>query len=410
MPILDQNLRGDAQYQHLAGRLRPVFERIAADALGREQHRTVSKSQFGWLKDAGFGRLRIPNEHGGLGSRLSDVLLLASELAEVDPNLAHVWRSQYAFIEDRINASDDPGAAVILRRLAGGEVVGGGWSERSTPLDALPATSLTPADGGGYTVTGEKYYSTGSIYADWITVLAKKPDEELVVALVNVHQPGVDVHNDWDGFGQQITGSGTVTYRDAHVANEQVIPYTARFRYQAQYYQAFLNAVVVGIGRAVLRDGIAALRNRGRSHPSNVAAVAREDPQLLQVIGDVASRIYAADAAFLESVRLIDLAIDEQARASGGDRVAAALEASWNAVAAAQLVITRNVLDAATLVLDALGSSGTSTATSLDRHWRNARTIASHNPRVTRARDLGNALVNGVAAPTPADERRGEPR
>ena len=31
----------------------------------------------------------------------------------------------------------------------------------------------------------------------------------------------------------------------------------------------------------------------------------------------------------------------------------------------------------------------------LDRHWRNARTLASHNPRVYKARILGDWLING---------------
>jgi alkylation response protein AidB-like acyl-CoA dehydrogenase len=33
----------------------------------------------------------------------------------------------------------------------------------------------------------------------------------------------------------------------------------------------------------------------------------------------------------------------------------------------------------------------------LDRHWRNARTVASHNPVIYKARNIGNWLVNGEA-------------
>jgi alkylation response protein AidB-like acyl-CoA dehydrogenase len=59
-------------------------------------------------------------------------------------------------------------------------------------------------------------------------------------------------------------------------------------------------------------------------------------------------------------------------------------------------VITDAVLDAATLVFDALGASGTSESIGLDRHWRNARTLSSHNPRVFRHRMVGDLLVNGA--------------
>jgi hypothetical protein len=41
-----------------------------------------------------------------------------------------------------------------------------------------------------------------------------------------------------------------------------------------------------------------------------------------------------------------------------------------------------------------------SRAAGLDRHWRNARTVASHNPWVYKARIVGDWSVNGTA-PTP---------
>ncbi len=65
------------------------------------------------------------------------------------------------------------------------------------------------------------------------------------------------------------------------------------------------------------------------------------------------------------------------------------------AVTQAQLVIIAAALHATTTVFDALGASGVSEQRGLDRHWRNARTLASHNPRVYKARILGDWLING---------------
>ena len=62
----------------------------------------------------------------------------------------------------------------------------------------------------------------------------------------------------------------------------------------------------------------------------------------------------------------------------------------------AQLVVIEAALQAATTIFDALGASGVSQSRALDRHWRNARTLASHNPRVYKARVLGDWLVNGT--------------
>ena len=65
------------------------------------------------------------------------------------------------------------------------------------------------------------------------------------------------------------------------------------------------------------------------------------------------------------------------------------------AVAQAQLVIIAAALQAPREVFDALGASGVSEELALDRHWRNARTLASHNPRVYKARIIGDWLING---------------
>jgi alkylation response protein AidB-like acyl-CoA dehydrogenase len=62
----------------------------------------------------------------------------------------------------------------------------------------------------------------------------------------------------------------------------------------------------------------------------------------------------------------------------------------------AQIVIIDAALEATTIVFDALGASGTHENLRLDRHWRNARTLASHNPRIYKERIIGDWAVNGA--------------
>jgi alkylation response protein AidB-like acyl-CoA dehydrogenase len=57
------------------------------------------------------------------------------------------------------------------------------------------------------------------------------------------------------------------------------------------------------------------------------------------------------------------------------------------------------VLEATTGLFDALGASAVKEGLGLDRYWRNARTIASHNPRIYRDRIVGAFAVNGTAPP-----------
>jgi alkylation response protein AidB-like acyl-CoA dehydrogenase len=70
----------------------------------------------------------------------------------------------------------------------------------------------------------------------------------------------------------------------------------------------------------------------------------------------------------------------------------------WSAVAVyeAQLTTTDEALAAATVLFDALGSSALDLSLALDWHWRNARAITSHNPRVYKERLVGAWHLNGT--------------
>jgi len=57
-------------------------------------------------------------------------------------------------------------------------------------------------------------------------------------------------------------------------------------------------------------------------------------------------------------------------------------------------------------MFDALGASATFRSKALDRHWRNARALSYHNPRVYKERVVGDFAVNG--APPPLTWRIGQ--
>jgi alkylation response protein AidB-like acyl-CoA dehydrogenase len=132
------------------------------------------------------------------------------------------------------------------------------------------------------------------------------------------------------------------------------------------------------------------------------------DNELVQaVIGRLASTAHAARAIVSASAAELDhvLARHLAGLATDADFVQAELN-----VFKAQQTILPLVLDATTELFEVGGASATSTSISLDRHWRNARTIASHNPAIHRRRALGDYYLNGVAPswgkPSPrADDR-----
>lgn len=239
-------------------------------------------------------------------------------------------------------------------------------------------------------MTGTKFYATGSLYADWLDVLGRGDDGELLTALVRADGPGVTLVDDWDGFGQRTTASGTARYERVRAERGDVFPAAERFAYQGHFYQIAMLSVLTGITRAALRDGSAALIGRKRNYPQGLTAVPSDDAQLLAVIGEVSADAFAAEAALAKAGEALD-------RIAGDDDGARRrLIAAEVAVSQAQLVIIAAALRTTTTIFDALGASGVSEERGLDRHWRNARTLASHNPRVYKARILGDHLINGT--------------
>ncbi|BBY76458.1 acyl-CoA dehydrogenase [Mycolicibacterium parafortuitum] len=381
-----------ADLADLQDRFQPVFDKVAEGNVERERRRVLPHEQVRLLNDAGFGKLRIPLDHGGFGASLEQTFLLLADLGAADSNVAHIWRNHLAFVEDRLNAPVSDTNDTWITRLLDGEFVGGGWTEANNVTLANMTTTVTARD-DHWVVTGSKYYATGSLYADWLDVIGRDGDGELLTALVRRTDPGVTLVDDWQGFGQRTTASGSARYDGVRAERGNVFPAAERFSYQPHFYQIAMLSVLTGITRAALRDGSTALADRKRNYPQGLAAKPTDDVQLLQVIGDVSADAFAARAALGLSARSLD---DIVAGRIGGDETRARqrLIGAEVAVTQAQLVIIGAALRATTNIFDALGASGVSEDIALDRHWRNARTLASHNPRVYKARILGDWLIN----------------
>jgi alkylation response protein AidB-like acyl-CoA dehydrogenase len=391
----------EVDYETLANRFRPIFARIAEGASAREQDHQLPFEEIRELTKAGFGALRVPVSDGGFGASLPQLFRLLTELAAADSNIPQALRGHFAFAEDRL-VSTGAQRAVWLERFAKGEIAGNSWTEVGAVKIGDVITKVSPdpkSTTGGFRINGTKYYSTGSIFADWIDTFAQRTDNDVkVIAVVDAHQPGVAHADDWDGFGQRTTGSGTSTFTDAVVEAENVIDFDTRFKYQTAFYQAVLLAVLAGSIKAAEREIATEVRNRTRIFSHGNADSFAADPQILQVVGQVSARAYAAEATLERAARALQGAyegafldnLEEEERLND----LAELE-----TAQAQVILTELSTRATSDIFDAVAASGTSTKKNLDRHWRNARTAASHNPWVFKARIVGDFAVNGTTPP-----------
>lgn len=378
----------------LAARFRPVFARIAEGAAARERGRILPFEPIAWLRDAGFGLLRVPAVYGGLGITMTQLIRLLIELGEADSNLPQALRGHMVFVEGRRRTTDVRSREHWFRVITGGAIIGNAQAERG-PETGTTATLTSNAD-GSYALTGTKFYSTGTIFADWVLTAAKLDTGELVSVVVSTTVDGVERRDDWDGFGQRMTGSGTTVFDGAHVDALNVIHLSDDEAHShgsiAALFQTVLLAALAGIGRAVLRDAVAFVQPRTRAFNVPGASSPRNDPLVQRVVGRLSSLAFSAEALVLAVATRLD-AIDE-AREGGHDTLELHTAAQIAAFQAQQVVLP-TVLEAATVLFEVGGASATSSSLALDRHWRNARTISSHNPASQREQALGAYELNG---------------
>lgn len=383
----------------LRERFGPVFAAIRDGAVDRELasatpgDRPLPHDEVRALADAGFGRLRVPEDRGGFGVTLVELAHLVSDLAAVDSNIAHLWRGHFGYTELVLLRPDSASRDEWLDRIVGGAIVGNATSERTGTTLADISTTVTASDAGALRLDGTKYYSTGTLYADWIYLAADR-DGERVTFAVDARAPGVTGIDDWDGFGQRLTASGTTVFDGVPVDPSVVSAYRdAPLSHIQAFYQLYLLAVLAGIGQAVSDDAVAFVRPRTRTYIHANAATPGEDPQILAVIGRLSAGAFTARSLVVAAAGLLDEVVATNEPGVGVDH--ALLDAAENAVYQAQVEIGPRVLRAASELFEVGGASAADRTRALDRHWRNARVVASHNPAVYKERLVGEYVLHG---------------
>jgi alkylation response protein AidB-like acyl-CoA dehydrogenase len=380
----------------LQARFAPVFEQIAAGAVQREASRSLAFQEVEALQQAGFGALRVPVEYGGSGVSIHQLFDLLIGLGAADSNLSQAFRPHLAFVEEqRLNAlQGDARARTWLARAVEGKFFGNAVTEQGEGAAQRYKTAVTRTS-DGWRLNGEKFYSTGSLYADYIAVAADR-DGERVRVLVPADAPGLTQTDDWDGFGQRLTASGHSRYADVAVREEDIAAggYGSAGRtWGTAYLQLVLLASLAGIARRVEQDAVAWVRERTRTFSHAPAALPKNDPLVQETIGKLSAAAFGTRAAVLAVADTLDEAID------AGGSVPELLDRAERAAAQAQEVVIAQTLDASTRFFEVGGASLAGGAHANDRHWRNARTLATHNPLAYKLRALGANLLNGDPLP-----------
>jgi len=390
------------EHSHLSPDLDALLSAISEGASDRERERTLPFLQIDLIRKARLGVLRLAAEAGGAGSSIRELFEIVIRLGEADANVAHILRNHFSVVERLVRQPRTDQHREWQKAVADGAIIGLAATELETPKvgDVRPNTTLTP-DGDDYLLNGTKYYSTGTLYSDYVLVRTADSAGVNAAALIPVNREGIELIDDWDGLGQRLTATGTTHFRQVRVKRQEVvfdapdagygIPYSNTFA------QLFLTAINAGIARAILRDATALVQSRKRTFYYAPSEAPTDDPLLQQTVGQIASGAFAAETVVLAAAEALDIATDAF---DAGD--ANAVEAAhWAALlsAKAKIVADEFTIRGGSLLFDVGGASATKKVTNFDRHWRNARTLSSHNPTTYKARSIGQYEISGTPLP-----------
>lgn len=392
-----QILRTDSQARSVA---EVVARQIGERAGDRDRDRRLPVAEVDLLSTSGLMGMTVPRQYGGAQVSVATLAEVFRLLARADSSIAQIPQSHLVFLDalHRLGAAGQQ--AFYFGRALAGDRFANAQTERSGKDVTDDRTVLVRDAAGGYRLTGEKFYCTGSLFAQWLVVRAVLADtpggpggRPKALAYIPVDAAGVTVQDDWDGMGQRTTGSGTVRLVDVAVDDGQVVPMAGLFDGPTTYgarAQVLHAAIDVGLARGGLDAAVEAVRVARPWFESGVDSAA-QDPLLLQQAGDLEVTTRAAEALLREAADLIDAAENDP----NADTAAAASIAT----AVAKVSGARAALATTAALFELGGTRAASDRLNLSRYWRDARTHTLHDPVRWKVQHIGRWTLVGTQPP-----------
>lgn len=357
----------------------------------RDQNRILPTEQIIQFSQKGLGGIRVPQQYGGAFVSNKTLAHVFRILSKADANVGQIPQNQFGLLNFiNITGSDAQKQFIYTEVLAGKRIANGGPEKNAKDTKAIQ-TTLT-LQNGQYLLNGEKFYSTGTSFADWLAIRALHPDGYTVLTIIDRHAAGVEVINDWNGFGQRTTASGTVKLHNviadpALFFDERIIADTPNVR--GAYSQLLQVAIDVGIAEAAFDDTLSSVR---KARPVIDAGVekASEEHYTLQEVGKLNILLDAAILLLDEAAEYLD-ELDQVTEISAEQAARASI-----LVAEAKIYANDAALHISEKLLELGGSRASLSQHNLDQHWRNARVHTLHDPVRWKFHAIGDYYLNGT--------------
>jgi alkylation response protein AidB-like acyl-CoA dehydrogenase len=242
-------------------------------------------------------------------------------------------------------------------------------------------------------INGEKFYCTGSLFAHRIPTLVVDEQDQQFLAFVPRDNEGLTLIDDWSGFGQRTTGSGTVKFNSVQVLEEDVVRFDTAYSQptiSGPFAQLLHASIETGIARAAFEETLNRVR-QARPWIDSGVDQATDDPLTKFELGRIVADVRASEVLLKQAARSIDAAKP----APTAENVA---KASLD-VAKVRAHSSETALKASSKLIELAGSRGSQREDGLDRFWRNARVHTLHDASRWKYYFIANHILNGVLPP-----------
>lgn len=361
-----------------------------AGAIQRDRERRLPWEQVERFTASGLGSIAVPRAFGGPQLSYVTIAEVFRIISAVDPAIGQIPQNHFGLLGLLHAAASPAQQQRLFASVLAGWRIGNGGPERGSKHTLDIQARLIERDGRRL-LSGEKFYSTGALFAHWVTAKALDEQGRPWLAFIQRGRPGLRIVNDWSGFGQRTTASGTVLLNEVHVDEDNLVPLwplTEKPSIQGAFSQLIQAAIDLGIAGGAVRDAIAFVREKSRPWIDAKVERAGDDPYVIADVGRLQIELHAAEALLHRAARVLD----ETAAAPIDANVAARASI---AVAEAKALTTEIALAASEKLLELAGSRATLAEFGLDRHWRNARTHTLHDPVRWKYHAIGAWHLNG---------------
>ncbi|MGQ8975493.1 MULTISPECIES: SfnB family sulfur acquisition oxidoreductase [Acinetobacter] len=371
---------------------RNLADQFKVGAVQRDAERILPFEEIEAYSQSGLWAITVPKEYGGAEVSSYTVAQVIALMSGVDGSIGQIPQNHFYGLEILRNNGTEQQKHKLYAEVLKGARFGNALAEFKTKTAAQRQTAIRKTE-QGYVINGEKFYCTGSLFAHRIPTLVVDENEQQFLAFVPRDSAGLTLIDDWSGFGQRTTGSGTVKFDNVPVLEEDVVRFDTAYSrptISGPFAQLLHASIETGIARAAFEETLNRVR-QARPWIDSGVDQARDDPLTKFELGRVVADVRASEVLLKQAAYAVDAA---KANPTETSVAKASLD-----VAKARAHSTETALKASSKLIELAGSRGSQREDGLDRFWRNARVHTLHDASRWKYYFIANYLLNGVLPP-----------